>query len=351
MKNYYEILGVNRTASKDEIKKAFHKLAHRYHPDKKTGDEGKFKAINEAYQILSDDRKRQEYDAYGSSGATSGNTWDFSDFTRANGAGGMEFDFGDIFSEFFSGGRGRGQQVKRGRDISVDIQVTFQEAVFGVDRQVLIHKVSQCQVCQGNGAKTGSKAKKCQTCDGKGQIREARKSFLGTISVARDCTTCFGSGEVPEEKCSNCDGVGVVKGPEEIKVAIPTGIENGEMIRLANQGEAAPRGVSGDLYVRVHVEKHRTFRRDGLNLVMDLSVKLSDAILGAEYAVETLDGMIKVKIPAGISYGEILRVRSRGVPYRGGKRGDLLIRMIIKTPAKLSRQARKLIEDLKKEGI
>lgn len=358
-KDYYQILGLAHGASKDDIKKAFNRLAHKYHPDKKGGDEAKFKEINEAYQILSDDRKRAAYDRFGEAGAAgfgagqggSAPGWDFSNFTGGGDQGtGFQFDIGDLFGDLFGGDRG-GKRVRRGRDISVDIQIAFSEAVFGTERSILINKVGTCEHCGGRGAEPGSKTTKCQTCNGRGRLNETRRSFLGTFTTQRECSTCRGSGEVPEKVCGECRGQGVIKKAEEVKILIPAGIEDGEMIRLANRGEAASRGVSGDLYVRVHVESHATFRRDGVNLLMDLSVNLSDALLGAEYSINTLDGKLTLKVPEGIGYGEVLRIKSHGVPTRTGKRGDLLVKIIIKIPRQLSKKARALIEGLKAEGL
>lgn len=352
-KNYYDILGVDKNASKDEIKKAFHKLAHKYHPDKNGGDEAKFKEVNEAYQVLSDDRKRQQYDTFGSAGGAGFDPnnfggFDFSGFAR-NADGGIEFDLGDIFGEFFGGGRNN--RVRRGRDISVDIQISFAEAVFGTERKVLINKVAACEHCAGSGAEPGTKTKSCPTCNGAGKVEQQRRSFLGTFTTTKPCDTCYGKGVVPETPCKTCGGVGVREKSEEVTIRVPPGIETGEMLRMTNQGEAVPGGVNGDLYVRIHVEKHSLFRREGANLHMNLDVKLTDAALGAEYVIDTLDGALNLKIPAGISSGEILRVRNKGVPVKAGKRGDLLIKIVIKTPAKLSRKAKKLFEELKEEGL
>lgn len=354
-KDYYEILGVSKSATKEEIQRAFHKLAHKYHPDKKGGDEAKFKEVNEAYQTLADQKKRQQYDMYGSAGnfAGGGNGaggFDFSgfDFSHA-GNGGFEFDLGDIFGDMFGGGRGKRQ--KRGRDISVEITITFAESIFGIDRKVLINKLSTCATCNGTGAKPGTKMKTCGTCQGKGQIKENRQSFLGTFVSSRPCPTCFGSGQVPETPCETCQGAGAVNRTEEIKIVVPPGINDGEMIRFANQGEAMPHGVAGDLYVQVRVEKHKTLTRDGLNLRTSVAIKLTEALLGGEKKVETLDGDLTLKVPAGISHGEVLRVRGRGVPDGKGKRGDLLVRVDIVMPPKLSRKAKEIIEKLKEEGI
>lgn len=361
MKDYYKILGVDKNSSKDEIKRAFHKLAHKYHPDKSGGDEAKFKEVNEAYQILSDDRKRQQYDTYGSTasgfggaGAGGFNGFDFSDFARAagqNGQGGFEFDLGDIFGDLFGGRRGGAAGKQRGRDISVEITISFADAVFGTTRKVLINKLSTCETCGGKGGKPGTKMKTCGTCNGRGQIRETKRSFLGTFTTTRVCPTCHGGGEIPETPCPTCHGEGVVNRTEEIKIVVPPGINDGEVIRLANQGEAMPRGVAGDLYVQVRVEKHKTLTRDGQNLRTNISIKLSEALLGGEKTIETLDGPITIKIPSGINHGEILRVRGKGVADSRAKRGDLLVRVDIVMPGRLSRKAREAIEKLQEEGI
>lgn len=354
MKNYYQILGVERGASKDDIKKAFHKLAHKYHPDKKEGDANKFKEVSEAYSVLSDDKKRGEYDSYGrvfsgggGQGADQGfGGFDFSGFTNS---GFEDVDFGDIFGEFFGGG-GR-ERVRRGRDISIDIEFSFAESVFGLERKVLLTKTSRCETCNGNGGKPGTSMETCSTCNGKGKIRETRRSFLGSVSTVRSCEVCRGTGKVPKEKCVTCHGAGVVRKEEEVTIVIPAGIEDGEMIRLSGLGEAVQGGTPGDLYVKIHVKRHHLFHKEGSNLLMDLNVKLSDALLGSEYAVATLDGDITVKVPEGVSFGETLRVRGKGIPIEKGRRGDLLIRMNITLPSKLSKKAREELENLRKEGI
>jgi molecular chaperone DnaJ len=362
-KNYYEILGVDKKASKDDIKKAFRKLAHEHHPDKTGGDATKFKEASEAYSVLSDDKKRTEYDTYGRTfdtgaggfnpGAGGFGGFEGFDFSNMGGGEGVEFDLGDIFGQFFGGG-GRSAQTqrqKRGSDISVDIEITFSEAVFGVEKKITISKTSLCDVCHGNGAEPGSAMKTCQTCNGKGKVQETRSSLLGTFSTVRTCSTCNGSGKVPEVKCKKCHGLGVIKKQEDILVKIPAGINDGEIIRLQGAGEAVAGGAAGDLYVNIHVKKHPVFHKEGANIVMDLNIKLSTALLGGEYDIETLDGAIKLKIPAGISIGEVLRVKGKGVPVDRNKRGDLLVKVHIQLPTKLSRSAAKLIEELKKEGI
>lgn len=356
-KDYYETLGVDKKASKDDIKKAFRTLAHKYHPDKKTGDDAKFKEINEAYSILSDDQKRAQYDQFGQAGPSGFGggqgggfgDFDFSQFTQGGTGNGFEFDFGDIFGDVFGGGRR--SQAKRGRDISIDQELSFEESIFGIERTVLLNKVSKCEVCSGTGAEKGSDLTTCNTCNGKGSLREVKRTFFGQFETNTVCETCQGTGKIPKIKCSACYGKGILKKESEIKVKIPAGIENGEMIRLTGGGEAILGGTTGDLYIKIYVKRHPVFRKEGHNLVMDLGVKLTDALLGGEVGVKTLDGDIKVRIPEGVSHGEILRVKGKGVPTDKSHRGDILIKINLALPKKLSKEARKTIEQLKQEGL
>ena len=357
-KNYYEILGIQKGASEADIKTAFRKLAQKYHPDKKGGDEAKFKEISEAYSVLSDKKKRAEYDTYGKTFAGSGgfsaqggpaSGWDFSNFQQGANGQAFEFDLGDIFGEFFGGGARNA--ARRGRDISIDIELPFKEAIFGTDRRVLVAKLGVCDECKGSGAKTGTKMTSCTACNGRGEIRETRNTFLGTIATARTCPTCKGRGEVPETPCPTCRGEGVTKREEELHIVIPAGVENGEMIRMPGQGEAIAGGSSGDLYVKLHVKPDVRFAREGNNLETKLSIKLTDALLGGEYRVPSLDGEEALSVPAGIAHGEILRVRGKGVPHGRGTRGDLLVRIDIEFPKKLSKKARDLINELRSEGL
>lgn len=355
-KDYYNLLGVDKKASKDDIKKAFRNLAHKYHPDKKTGDDTKFKEINEAYSVLSDDQKRAQYDQFGQVGAGGFgggqgggfSDFDFSQFTQGGTGNGFEFDFGDIFGDVFGGRR---QQAKRGRDISIDIELSFEDSIFGVERTVLLNKVSKCDVCGGGGAEKGSEMITCVTCNGKGSLREVKKTFFGQFETNTVCEVCQGIGKVPKVKCSACYGKGILKKETEVKVKIPAGIENGEMIRLSQGGEAVAGGATGDLYIKIYVKKHSTFRKEGHNLVMDLPVKLTDALLGGLAILKTLDGDIQVKIPEGVTNGEVLRIKGKGVPLDKSHRGDILIKIHISLPKKLSKEARKTIESLKKEGL
>lgn len=348
-RDYYDILGLQKGASKDEVKKAFHKLAHKYHPDKKDGNADKFKEVSEAYSVLSDDKKRAEYDSYGQTFGGQGQPgggFDFSGFQEGFG-GGFNVDFGDIFGDIFGGG----SRAKRGRDISIDLELTFKESIFGVTRKVLLAKVASCEVCHGSGAKPGTDMVTCATCSGKGKIHNTTNSPFGTFTSTVACNTCRGTGKVPKEKCSTCRGEGVYRKQEEIEISVPAGIEGGEMIRLSGAGEAVSGGPSGDLYVKVHVRPDARFKKDGPNIIIDLSVKLSDALLGADYTIETLEGPLTLSVPSGVSHGELLRVKEKGVPMSRSKRGDLFVRIKIPIPQKLSKEAKKAIEKLKEEGI
>lgn len=357
MKDYYEILGIQKGASKDEVKKAFRQLAGKYHPDKKTGDEAKFKEISEAYSVLGDDKKRAEYDMYGRSYAGGGaggfnpNAWGGAQggFGGAN----FEFDLNDIFENFgdmFGGGARGGKRSSRGNDISVDIELSFQESVFGTKRSLKLMKNNTCETCKGSGARTGSEMTTCATCNGNGRIRETRQSILGQFATVRECTHCNGTGKVPKEKCPDCHGHGVRRTEDKIDIIVPAGIEHGEMIRMTGRGEAVQGGTPGDLYVKIHVQTHPRIRRNGNNLETTLHIKLSDALLGMEYGVETLDGVVNIKIPEGVKHGEMLRIKGKGVQDES-TRGDFMVKIMIDLPQKLSRNARKLVEELKKEGL
>jgi molecular chaperone DnaJ len=327
MKDYYEILGISRSASDEEIKKAFRKLAQKYHPDKKGGDEAKFKEVSEAYAVLSDAKRRSQYDMTGqafNNGAGGGfSGFDFSQFT--NGFGGsqqgnfQEFDLGDIFGEFFGGGGGA--RGRRGRDISIDIDLSFRESIFGTERRVLLSKIGVCDVCNGTGAEKGSKSITCPTCNGKGEIRETRNTFFGAFTSTRTCPKCHGKGTIPEKECHTCHGEGVTRREEEIVVNVPAGVDDGEMVRMPGRGEASPGGAPGDLYVKLHVKTDPMFIRDGNNLVTVLKIRLSDALLGGSYKIKTLDGDETLTIPEGVAHGEVIRVRGRGVPVQRGTGG------------------------------
>lgn len=356
-KNYYDVLGVDKGAKKEDIKKAFYKLASTYHPDKKGGDEAKFKEVNEAYQILSDDKKRKEYDTYGQTfngqgpmgGAGGFGGFNASDFQD------MQFDFGDLgdmFGDIF-GGFGGGSRTKRGRDISLEIDVTFKESIFGTERNVLINKVGTCDTCEGTGAKKGSELITCTTCNGQGKVHDVKRTIMGNFQTVKTCDACHGKGKVPKERCNECRGAGVLNKREEVHLEVPAGISNGEMMRMTSMGEAVSGGQTGDLYVKINVQGDKLWKREGNDLVIKHSIKLTDALLGVKQTIDGLDAQIDIDVPAGVSAGEVLRVKNRGVPHVHDKqkRGDVLIKLDIAMPKKLSKAAMKLVEGLQEEGL
>jgi molecular chaperone DnaJ len=348
-KDYYEILGISKGASKDEIKKAFRKLAHDHHPDK-GGNENKFKEANEAYSVLSDDTKRSQYDQFGHASASAGGFggqggfggFNWSDMAGAQNGQGFEFDLGDIFGDFFGGGRKQSRQ-KRGSDITIDLKLTFAESIFGVDKKVNLTRSNTCSHCDGSGGEPGSRQIICKTCDGKGNVKEVKRTILGSISTSRVCDTCHGKGSVPEKPCHICKGKGIERKAETVDLHIPAGIENGEMLRVTGGGEAVAGGAFGDLYIRVQIPAHPTFRKTGANLEMDLHIKLSDALLGLTKTIETLDGTLDVKIPAGIQFGEILRAKYKNI--------FIYLHLKIDLPKKLSKDEHKLVEELREKGL
>lgn len=358
-KDYYEILGVERSSSKEEIKKAYRAMAHKHHPDKKGGNEAKFKEINEAYYVLGDDKRRKDYDRFGrvfsgQAGGYGAGDFGFEEVWQnfGGGFGGFDGDFTDIFDSIFGSDFGGTRTARqRGRDISIDIVLPFGDAVFGTNRKVLLTKKSVCKSCKGSGAEASSERVRCDICGGSGTVKESKRSFFGTFTSLSECRKCRGRGEIIKNPCKTCSGEGVLRQEEEIEIAIPAGMNDGEMIRVSGAGEAAHLGSSGDLYVKIHVEPHSDFWREGANILTNLEVPLSDALLGEESVLDALDGKIKIKIPQGVDSGDVLRVRGRGVPKQAGSRGDLLIKVKVKNPKKLSKKVRELIEELKKEGL
>lgn len=369
-KDYYNILGVAKGASDDEIKRAYRKLAHQHHPDKKGGDEAKFKEINEAYQVLSDKSKRAQYDqfgqtfeqgragGYGGQSASGGGFegFDFSGFQGFGGQGGQgfEFDFGgggfeDIFSDIFGGGGGRrGTRAKKGRDIQVDVEISFEEMVRGAHRTVRLRKTIVCDVCDGTGGEPGAKEETCPTCHGQGQVQQRVQSFFGAISQSVICPTCQGKGKIFSQKCHKCGGDGRIKGEVEIPIDIPAGIQDGQSLSLSGQGEAGTQGGrSGDLIVSVHILPHPKFKRKENDILSDENISFAQATLGAKINVETIDGPVVMKVPEGTQSGEVFRIKDKGVPFlqkRG--RGSQLVKIIVNVPKKLSRDQKRLIEEL-----
>lgn len=364
--NYYDILGVSKGASDEEIKKAYRKLAHQYHPDKTGGDETKFKEINEAYQVLSDKAKRQQYDQFGQTFNQAGggqgfggfdfSGFDFSNFTQGQGGQGFSFDFGgedlgDIFSGVFGGGRGR--RKKRGQDIQIDLEISFEEMVKGMTREVNLYRTVKCSHCSGKGGEPGAGKKTCPECHGAGQVRKVRRSFLGNFEQIVVCPKCSGEGEIFEKKCAKCGGDGRAKEESQISIQIPAGIQDGQAISLRGQGEAGEKGASaGDLYVSIHVQKHPKFTRKNLDITSTEYIPFSMAVMGGKIEVETIDGNLVLKIPAGTQSGEIFRVKEKGVPELNGRGvGNHLIKIVVRTPKNLSRRQKELIGELQEEGI
>lgn len=355
-KDYYKTLGIEKSASKDEIKKAFHKMAHKYHPDKKDGDEAKFKEVNEAYQTLSDDQKRASYDQFGADGPQMGgfggqgggfDGFDFSGFGQ--GQGGFEFDLGDMFGGMFGGGRRA--QKPRGNDLQTSLTIDFKESVFGVEKELKVTKPSTCNTCKGDGATPGTKLETCDKCKGDGTIRSVQRTIIGQIATNVVCDKCHGSGKIPKDPCKTCRGTGVVNDTRTIKLSVPPGIQSGETLRLTGMGEAIQGGPSGDLYVHISVTPHKTIKRQGFDLYNTLDIKLTDALLGTEYQIETLDGPATVSVPAGAHIGSTVTLKEKGVPNGRSKRGNFVVQLNIKLPEKLSKETRAIVEELKKQGI
>lgn len=362
-KDYYNLLGVNRNASPEEIKHAFRKLAHQHHPDKNGGSGEKFKEINEAYQVLGDPEKRKKYDQFGSAAFEGGQG--FGGFEGFGGfrTSGFE-DLGDMFGDLFGFSGGRGARTKRGADIRVDVDVNFRDAVFGVDREMTLTKSSSCSRCGGVGAEPGTKMKTCSGCNGSGIRVQTQRTILGLMQSKTACPDCEGRGEQPETACGNCHGSGIEKSRKTFTVSIPSGVEDGSVLRVRGEGEAVKGGPSGDLYVNIHVELDPRFEREGSSIISTKRIGFTQAALGDTVEVETLDpsitavggipseggtgsglAVVELKIPAGTQTGTQFRLRGKGVPVRGG-RGDQIVIVEVATPKKLSREQKKFLEEL-----
>lgn len=358
-RDYYETLDVERNASKDEIKKAYRKLALQYHPDKnKAKDaEERFKEISEAYAVLHDDEKRKMYDQYGHAGIDQRYTTedifrgaDFNDIFR-----GMGFDFGfdDIFSQFF-GRQTRSDQrarVQRGNDIRYDIEIRLEDAYKGVETEIQVPRTEVCETCRGSGAKPGTSPKRCLQCNGTGELQQSRRTAFGMFTQIGACPRCQGQGTIIEQPCPTCRGRGVVQKTRTIDLKIPRGINDGDHLRLTGEGEHPGGGAhSGDLYVVVHTKKHPVFERRGENLYRKQEVSFPQVALGATIPVETLDGSERLKIPDGTGSGDVFKLRNRGMPrMRGSGYGDLYVEVQVKTPKRLTKRAHLLLEELGRE--
>ena len=346
-KDYYELLGVNRSAGEDEIKKAYRKLALQHHPDRNPGDkqaEEKFKEVSEAYSVLSDAQKRSQYDqfghaAFGESGPFSGG-FDFS--------GGFEDVFGDIFGEFFGGGGSRRRGRGRGEDLRYNLTLKFEEAAFGVEKKIKIPRHGPCETCRGTGAKAGTAPQTCPTCHGRGQV-----SFQqGFFSVSRTCSQCHGQGTIVKEPCATCGGAGRVRTMHTLSVKIPAGVDTGSRLKLRDEGETGPvGGVPGDLYVVIQTESHPIFVRDNLDIICDIPISFVQAALGAEIDVPTLDGKVKMKIPSGTQSGKVFRMKGKGIKdVQGLQQGDQHVRVIVETPTRLTAKQKELLKDFAELG-
>lgn len=346
-RDYYEVLGVNRTANDQEIKSAYRRLAMRYHPDKNPNDssaEEKFKEAAEAYSILADAEQRRRYDRFGHAGVSSsaGASW------GAPGFGGFEDILGDLFGfgDVFGTGRGgaRRSAAQRGADLRYDLEITLEEAANGMTAQLRIPRLETCTVCKGSGAAAGTEPETCSTCGGAGQVRYQQ----GFFSVARTCHPCRGAGKVVKNPCSECRGAGRVEREKQMEVKVPAGVETGSRLRVQGEGEAGVNGgPAGDLYVVIHVAAHEQFERQGSNLYAAVPITFAQAALGAEVSVKTLDDQEKLKIPMGTQTGTVFRLRGKGMPTLGGRgRGDLFISVTVVTPTSLTREQRKLLEQL-----
>ncbi len=353
-KDYYQILGVAKNATEEEIKKAYRKLAHQHHPDRAGGNEAKFKEINEAYQVLSDKNKRAQYDRFGTAEPMGG-------FGRGPGPGfgGFGFDpsqfgdlgdLGDVMESFFEGfgGRPRRKTYEHGADLEVQEQISLEEAYRGVVKSLRLRMRVSCETCKGKGAAPGSGFEKCSTCAGQGEIRTERRTFFGSFSQVKLCDACHGTGEVPQKACAACRGSGRRDGDREVRVEILPGIEDGQLIQIRGAGEAGERGTSsGDLYVRIRVKAHPGFERRGADLIVSRELNVIDLLLGKKIDVQTLGGrVISVEIPAGFNLKELWRIPGEGMPrFNAFGRGDFFVNFIVKAPKKLDGKARKALEE------
>jgi len=358
-KDYYAILGVGKNASPEEIKKSFRRLAHEHHPDK-GGNEQKFKDVNEAYQVLGDQKKRAQYDQFGSAAFEQGGMGGPGGFGGGFGFDPSGFninmdemgDLGDIFGSVFGLGGG-GKKQKRGANIEVDTTLEFLESVKGVDKTIRLYKHDRCSECDGSGAEKGSQLVTCKTCNGNGQVQRVQRTIFGTVQVASTCAECAGTGKIPEKPCKKCKGLGVERREKEMQVHIPAGISEGETLRVNGEGENPGKGgAPGDLYVRVHVKQHSAFEREGNDIRSTVYVPYTMLTLGGATSVETVDGPGDLKIPEGTTSGTIFRLRGKGIPFlRSNGRGDHYVVVQPDVKTKLTKEQKKLLEELREQGL
>jgi molecular chaperone DnaJ len=343
-RDYYEVLGVSRDASEAELKKAYRRLAMKHHPDRNSGDsEGsdvKFKEAKEAYEVLSNANKRAAYDQYGHAGV------DPSMGGRPGAGGGFEDIFGDVFGDIFGGGGRRGQRAQRGSDLQYNLELSLEDAVFGTEVKIRVPTLVSCKTCSGSGAREGTSATTCTTCHGAGQVRMQQ----GFFAVQQTCPSCRGKGKMISDPCPDCHGQGRKQEEKTLSVKVPAGVDTGDRIRLANEGEAGEQGApNGDLYVQMHVKPHDIFTRDDNDLFCEMPISIGTATLGGEIEVPTLKGKLRLKIPPETQTGKLFRMRGKGVkPVRGGAIGDLLCRVNVETPVKLSNKQKDLLKEFEK---
>lgn len=356
-KDYYKILGVDKGASQEDIKKAFRKLAHKYHPDKQEGDEAKFKEVNEAYQVLGNEQKRKQYDQFGSGFENMGQGG-FSGFGGGQGFNGFQGninmdDLNDMFGGFgdmfgFGGGSSRRRGPRRGSDIEMVMSLSFEEAVFGTEKEVSFKKRSVCDRCKGQGAEPGAKTETCKTCGGSGKVRKVQRTILGSVQVEVACSHCGGEGRTFSKLCSKCGGSGIVMETVSIKIKVPAGINEGETIRLSGEGEAGEKGApSGDLYVRMKVAPSREFERDGYDIKSKREISFTQAALGDKIDIKTIHGDVNLKIPEGTQSSTVFKLKGKGVPVLNGRgHGDHLVEIVVKTPKNLSKKQKEALKEL-----
>ncbi len=355
-RDYYEVLGVGKSASPDEIKKAYRRKAVELHPDKAGGDEEKFKEVSEAYEVLKDSSKRQRYDQFGHAGVGSSAASDGNPFAGFGGQGqNINFDFGDlglgdIFENFFGGNFGGGRQrtqQARGRDVETQVEITFEQAIFGTEADLHMNLEDTCEHCKGTTVEPGHELKECDQCGGSGQVVSVTRTVFGNIQQASVCPKCKGSGKVPEKVCSVCHGKGTQRKSQEVTLKIPAGVDDGAIIRLREHGEAVANGPKGDLYVNVRVKPHKQFTREGDLILSQEHVGMVEAALGTEMKVETVDGPVKMKVPAGTQSGTDFKLSNHGVPHlKGDSRGAHIVTLLVDTPTKLSKQQQELLKQL-----
>ncbi len=359
-KDYYSVLGVEKSATEEEIKKAFRRKAHQHHPDK-GGDEKVFKDVNQAYYILGNKERRQTYDQFGSAafeqgGAGGGSP--FGGFGAGGFPGGFQVnmddlgDFGDVLGSMFGfGGGGGGTRVRKGRDLTVEISLTFKEAVFGVRKEIPVYTNNPCTRCSGSGADSESSVKTCDTCKGSGRVQRVQRTFIGSINTVSACSDCGGDGKRIEKPCSACKGSGIEKREKTLLVDIPAGVDHGDAVKVAGEGDyPGAGGRSGDLYVRIRVQKDSELQRDGTDIRSEIRIPFSVLALGGTSEVETVDGPVVLKIPAGSAAGTVLKLRGKGVPGKYG-RGDHFVRVLPFVPEKLTRDQKKALSGLKDCGL